>query len=131
MELLQFGKRKLPRGVRTLHNQNEVKMPKLHLLAAATLQPPPCVVVMDAQQTALVPGQLAASADDPVESGSRLPAQGTTSPMRQDAEAAVMSCENALRTNAVFEMLGLTGASSRAGPGKCLCLKKEGDASEP
>lgn len=79
VELLQFGKRKPPRDIRSLHNLTDVWMHKLHLFAAATPQLPPCIVVLGAQQSALSPRQLTASPDDPVGvylSLGRLPAQG-------------------------------------------------------
>lgn len=65
VESLQFGKRKPPRGVRTLHNLRDVRKHKLHLSAAAAPLPPPCDVVRDAQRSVLSPGQLTARLDDP------------------------------------------------------------------
>lgn len=66
MESLHFGKRKPPRDVRTLHNLTDVRKRKLCLSAAAAPKPPPCTVVTDVQESALSPGQLKASPDDPV-----------------------------------------------------------------
>lgn len=50
--------------------------------------------------------------------------------MRQDAESAMMDCEDVLKTTAVFRVPGLAGVLDTGGPSKCLRLKKEGDSSE-